>query len=227
MLGRLSRRSLMALAAVAILIAAVAVSPSIGGPSFLTLKKAKKKFFTKSAATSLFAAKADVYTKGEVYNRTEADGKFLPSSGQIRWSVPWASWVNETSSPANVPDYFGNLVQFTGGNNSFFSAPVQLPVALLGRSPTLTALELCYAVTPAGVLDLVNVARSTATAASSTPGTSLVISNDTDRTDSNCRTYTPASPVALGPNDAIQVQLRLDLTGGSVDVSRATVIVSI
>lgn len=214
------KRVPIAAAAIAILVGAMVVSPSLGGPSFLTAKKAKKKFITKKAANNKFAAKSDVYTK------SESDGRYLPNSGEIRWNVPWDGWVDE-DGPGNPPTYFGNRVEFTGGDNSFFSLPVELPVALLGRSLTFTGLELCYEALPGGVVDLVNVTRVTATAADPIPGSDLIVSEDVTFTDATCRTFTPPSPVALGPNDALQVQLRLDLAAGAVDISRSTVIVRI
>jgi hypothetical protein len=225
MQGRITRRILIPAAAVALLVGAVVVSPS-GGSSPLSLSKAKKKFFTKAVATGLFAAKNDVYTKGQVYTKGESDGRFLPNNGEIRLNVPPGDWVAETGT-ANPPVYSALQAELTGGAaNSFFSAPVQLPVTLLGRSATFTGMELCYKTIPTGVLDLVNVNVSTPTAADPNPGSiTSVISDDTDRTDSTCRSYAPAAPVALGANTILQVQLRLDVNTGSEQITRTTVII--
>ena len=177
-----------------------------------------------SAASAASAANAD--------NANQLGGKdstaFLPSSGQIRWSVPPSEWVKVAVGGGSV-GYFTNLVELRGDQpNLFYNAPVQLPVTLLGQGVRFVRMELCYDVRPNARIDAVQLARINPNAADPTPTGDLLIDDETVRTDKACRSYTPAAPVALGANNILQVGLSNTYSVSStIAVSRVTIALSV
>jgi hypothetical protein len=86
----------------------------------------------------------------------------------------------------------------------------------------IDSVVLCYAASATATLDTVLLDKTTSVNA---PGPDNVfVSDDTDRTDATCRTYAPANPVAIGPDDMLQMIVKGKFTAASdITVSRLTV----
>lgn len=152
----------------------------------------------------------------------DLDESTLPSS--IRHTLPPTSWVSAGVPSAEV-SYFIGLAKVEKGPlaGSFrnVQANVQVPNRLAGRSMELKSFELCYAASATAVLDEVTV-RKIFSDSSTTFSDTTVISDDADRTDQTCRTYEPATPVVLGPNEYVEPSLSIQFSGGSFNVHRTT-----
>jgi hypothetical protein len=89
----------------------------------------------------------------------------------------------------------------------------------------LDGVEFCYDAAPGAILDAIflRVQRQSA----GTPGTTPVLfSDDTDRTDTACRSYTLPTPFELTPQDAVNFATRINYTNTTdvFDVGRTTVL---
>ncbi len=209
---------------VGLLLAALTISSAVAGPKFLTPKK----------AFNLFAKKTDVYTKaeadgafarkGDSYMKAEDDAKFTPLSHTASVMVGPANWVTSSSGSMN---YGANDVGLfaNSGTDLFFHAALTLPQAVAGKSATITNFEMCYEAGGNVTLDRVSMSRvANITTASIGGAQSTPIFDDQDRTDDACRTYAPASPVPLGPNDLVQITARVDYAApGAVTISKLLV----
>jgi hypothetical protein len=152
----------------------------------------------------------------------DLDESTLPSS--IRQTLPPTSWVSAGVPSAEVVYFIGTarVEQGLGGGSSRnLHADVQVPNKLAGRSMELKSFELCYAASATAVLTELGV-RKIFSDSSATFQDTTVISDETDRTDQRCRTYTPATPVVLGPNEYIEPSLSINFSGGTFNVYRTT-----
>ena len=159
------------------------------------------------------------------YSKTQADAAFSPLHGTTKIQVSPESWLAATSTNT-VANSSGQvaLSASAAGTFKFFNAGFSIPVAVRGHAVSVDSFELCYDATNANVtLDRVFLFRNTATAATPLGSANTPIDDDTDRHDATCRTYSAASPVALGPNDLVSIIVRAGFTAaGSIDVSRLT-----
>ena len=207
-------RLLVLVGVLALALTATVISPALGGPGFLTKSGAKKTFFTKKKTNQLFLRKSS------------ASANFLPASGDTTLQISPDNWV--ATGSATVAHFSGEADLKGSSGTEFFNAAINLPTQLQGRAVKIDSFELCYDATIANAkLDRVFLfVTKNATASDpipSAPG-ATPIDDDTDRTDSTCRTYAAAGPVTIGPNDFAQIVIRNAYTAAShVTVGRLTV----
>lgn len=220
----------MIAAVAAFLAGAVAISPAIGGPGFLTNKKASRIFakkdqvYTKSVADATFLSKSEADNKflpkseadGRFLPRSEADGRFLPLSHSIREMVSPDAWVAFVDGDVTrvVHEQGEGQLTWTGSGAALdvpFNAALDLPQAIQGRTVRVESFELCYETDVNVTLSRVSLVKtSNVTNVDPDGATSTPIDDTTNRTDNNCRTYSGAGPVAIGANDFVQVEVRVD-----------------
>ncbi len=129
--------------------------------------------------------------------------------------------------PAANVEYFVGLARVEQGpagagfRNVF--ANVQPPNQVAGRSMQLKSFEVCYGAEATAILNEVEV-RTIESTASTLFSDTTVISDETDRTDQSCRSYEPAGPVVVGPNEFIEPALSLNFSGGTFRIARATLV---
>ena len=203
-------------------IGTVTMSPAIGGGLF-TKKKAKKLFYTKQQSDSRYL------TPGSGDSRYltpgSGDARYLPRSGNIRLQVSPDQWVAGPFGGATV-NHFASSASLVSNAVADFNAGVTLPSLLQDRPVQLDSFELCYRVFTNALITRVALAKSTPTSADITPSQSFPISDDTLRHagEETCRTYSGAGPVAIGPQDMVQITLESSNAGSaSIQVSRLTV----
>jgi hypothetical protein len=230
-------------------IGAVTITPALGGGLF-TKHKAKNLFYTKAASDARFltpgAGDARYLTPGAGDARYltpgAGDARYLtPGAGDARYLTPGAGDARYLPGAGNVQIQIGTdsfeaasvgafIIGFTGGTNLrgigqntlSFNAPITVPSVLQGRPTQIDSVVLCYAASATATLDNVTLDKTTSVTA---PGIdTALVTDDTDRTDAACRTYTPAAPAAIGPNDMIQLVVtgRFSTTA-DLAVSRLTV----
>lgn len=178
------------------------------------------------------AVKSKQIGNDQVKSKDLKDGKAVKSkdvklsSFPIRLNVPPTSWV-----PAGIPvpevEYFIGQAQFEQGGGAGTSrsvfANVQAPNQIAGERMELKSFELCYEAGASAVLTELAVRTILSTSATLFSDTT-VISDDSERTDSGCREYEPDQRVVLGPNEFIEPDLSLNLSGGTFRVYRATLV---
>jgi hypothetical protein len=207
----------MALAA-GLAIGAVTITPAIAGGLF-TKHKAKNLFYTKAASDARFdtkaAADARFLTPGA------GDSRYLPRSAISQIQIGTDSFQSATAG-ATVNRFTGATNLHGIAPNTFFNAPITMPSVLQGRPTRIDSMVLCYAASATAKLDNVILDKTTSVTA---PGTdTTLVADDTDRTDTTCRTYAPATPAAIGPNDMIQLVVKGNFSAASdIAVSRLTV----
>jgi hypothetical protein len=234
----------LALAVVAALLGSLTLSPAFGQRSSIP-SWADKLFFTKDETRikftprknsrkhyKKFAKKKNVYTKGEVYSKAEVDSQFLPKAGSTTLSVHPSDWVAENLTPPSGSVRYSTTDTFLEGSaqDVEFQTPVTLTTSLQGKSVQINSFELCYDATGGGsTLDSVQMLRMTQTSSGSTTlGGEVVIADEADRDDSECRTYAGAQPVPIGPQDTVAVTARVDFaTLSAMQVARLTINLSI
>jgi hypothetical protein len=221
----------------------LAISPALGGPAFLTAKKAKrtfvtkraakKTFVTKKAATATFARKTGVYSKPEADARfltgaqgdaryltgAQGDGRYLPATAATTLQVPTMTFVSKFGNAA------ASSVQYNGAETALhgdsatpqtFFAGVTMPGNLQGRDVTVQSFDLCYDAGTLAVIDEVFLARSLANPSEST--STNLIDDTTDRADSTCRTYSASPPITLDPTQGILVGVKAKFPTGANEV---------
>jgi hypothetical protein len=220
------------------------ISPALGGPSVLTLGKAKKVFITKKKATKTYLTKA---AAGEAYltkagasqtylTPAGGDFRYLRPAGEIRVPIHPSDWLltSNTSNVLQVPgdSDFQLVKQATPANDVDVYGPASGPTELYGTALEITGLEVCYSFTQSAqdeaVLDRTTVLEAGGSA--STPVTAsptTILSDPTGRIDDACTKLTfPAVP--LDPNDSVGIGLRFDFPDAntSVRIGRASLILS-
>lgn len=154
----------------------------------------------------------------------DVDESTLRSS--VRLNLPPTSWVSAGIPPADVEYSIGQALVEQGpagaGPRNVF-ANAQPPNQVAGRSMQLKSFEVCYQGGATAILNEV-VVRTIASTASTLFSDTTVISDETDRTDQSCRTYEPAGPVVVGPNEFVEPALGLNFSGGTFRISRATLV---
>lgn len=188
--------------------------------AFISRLDTRDVFTTFAEAESI----ASAATAGPV-DADRLDGKdstaFLPATGQVRVSaMAWASAIPGEIDVAR----FAAGVKFDFGEGSIaaVAAHPTLPQTLLGTRMAVAGWEYCYQARSGAILDLaeLQVVRGSATTAS----TLAAVSDDTDRTDSACRTLTFDTPVPLTDDTYVSPTMVVDVNSGSVDLSRSVII---
>lgn len=198
------------------------ISPALGGPSVLTLGKARKVFVTKKKAKK-------TYLTGSA-----ADARYVRPSGETRVPIAPSSWVL-TSSPSNtlMAPHFADaaLVRNTVGSADIYG-PAPTVNQLYGTGLKVSGLEVCYRMANSSftnpILDRIAVQRVAGSDASPVPSTleDLYV-DETGRVDDAC-TKLKFTPIALQPNDSVGVGLRFDFKTANtqIRVGRASLILS-
>ncbi len=240
------RLALVLIAAVAL--AGFVVSPALGGPGFLTKKKADKLYLKKKAADARFLAKSaagGLATKSEIsgllssaaadgrfYSRTEADARFMRREGATRVTATPSLWQSAPIFGGPEPtvvrfvDGF-RLTTSEEGVSSAYLTP-ELPTALYGRAMKLAGVEYCYSAGANAKLGGTFLELFSQTSGPDVPPVTTQVATDlTTRTDSTCRTITAPSPVPLGVGDITVLTVIVEFptkSSNSITLGRATFI---
>jgi len=207
-------KTFVVLATAAAVLGALAVSPALGGPHFLTLGRAKQVFITKQAARRRFLTRAA--GDARFLDQGEGDARYLQPQGPIRVSAGPSDWVLGRVLDGTVTTgEFADSVKLTSGAATASAAAIltpELPSAVYGRQTSLSGVELCYNASASARITDVDLGLVTETAGASEPIPSLtdVVNDNATRTDGACRTYSPPQPVAIGPSDHVVLSLILD-----------------
>jgi hypothetical protein len=204
-------KTFVAIATAAAVVGALAVSPALGGPRFLTLSKARKVFISKKGANARFL------------DQGKGDARYLQPQGEIRISAGPSGWilgpVLTGSADAVKLDEFADSVRVTGNGSpterELLLDPA-LPGSLYGRQTKLAGVELCYNAGPLARLADADLGLVAETDGASTPPATLndVVNDTTERTDGACRTFTAPQPVPIGADEHVVFALLLHFTGG-------------
>jgi hypothetical protein len=225
---KVERTALIVIGALAL--AGLVVSPAIGLRGALTPLQAKKFFLkkkaaeriylSKGAAESRFLSKADADArfapKGEAYSRSESDALYLRPEGTIEVTVGPSEWdYTGGLGPAPTLTRFidSTRVDSSLAAISGISVSPQAPTVLYGRETKVIAAEVCYDAAPNAQLQYATmqlVEQSTEVAA--TPPTEVIAIDSTARTDNTCRTYRPQSPVPIGRDKTLALNLLINFT---------------
>jgi len=149
-----------------------------------------------------------------------------PTTGLMRISASSGDWVvGGTSVGTLTIRPFTDLTRISTSATGIHFAHVHpsLPEAAFGKRMSLESVVFCYDAAPNAVLDatFLRVQRQTA----GPPGTNpVLLSDDTDRADAACRTYTLPTPFELSPDDAVNFAARINFTNTTdvFDVGRTT-----
>lgn len=136
-------------------------------------------------------------TRGEMAVFMQSSADVPPATGLITVHAGNGNWRPFSSTDDLKFSYFSNALQIAkpGVGSSFVAIHPDLPTTLYGRSLQLVGVELCYAASADAFVTYVELNVTTSSAGAGTR--LLVLSDATDRTDSACRYYVPASPVGL------------------------------
>ncbi len=209
LLGRPSPATVIAVTA---LIAALGGTAVAGG---VLNKKTVNKIITKRAPGLSVASAKNADKLGGV-----GSGGFLPSSGSFQVQEGIDSFVATGTSTVSHPTGFVRLAGNT--SSQFFYAPLTVPSLVQGRPTQLDSVVFCYAADATATLDQVEVPKITDATGSSS--VAYPVFDTTNRTDAACRTYAPASPVTVGPDDSLEFVVEAQFTAASfISVTRLTV----
>lgn len=209
--------------ALALVLGAAITSPAVGGPTFLTLGKAKKVFVTKKKAKKVYVTKAQA---SSYLTAATGDGRYLIRTGESRVSVLPGGWViaDNTDNILVAPQTIATAVVADGlaANDVDFFAPAAVPTMVGGTSLKVVGLEVCYAFPATAldqpVIDRIALQRSARSAGTTVPGTPATVASDgTGRVDDACTTIRFA-PVALLPTDLVGIGLRIDFADANTQV---------
>ena len=153
----------------------------------------------------------------------QIDESTFPST--IRLNLPPTSWVTAGTPDADVTYFVGlaKVKQGGGGGSRNVFANVQVPNQIGGRSMELTSFELCYEASATAVLSELKV-RTVESTSDTLFSDTTVISDETERSDSGCRTYKPSQTVVLGPNEFIEPGVSIQFGGGEFRIYRTTLV---
>ncbi len=199
-------------------LATLALAFALGGGAYAATALPKKSVGTAQLKNNAVTTKK--IKRGAVTRAKIAPG-VLPTNVSTRTTlqVPLESWVSEANNdPASSVAVATNNAALRGASSSpqTFLAGVTLPSTLQGRAVTVKSFDLCYDGGALAVLDEVFLDRTDATATTWQAVTK--IDDTTDRIDSTCRTYSAASPIAIGPTQGIFVGVKAKYPSGASEV---------
>jgi hypothetical protein len=199
------RLALLVIAVVAF--GAYALSPAIGGPSQLTLKRAKELFFTKLQSNTRF------------YSKAVADARFLPRQrGEYEFTIDPYEWqgIGRVAQPG--------FVSFSGsGTEQMTLHEGNLPSRFAGKGLRLSGIELCIEPNDASVSHF-TIERSGPVTGDPVPDPITFYNQDEDISSAACHRF-------LAPAAAVDSAGMIDLTAsitydgtGTVEFGRTTAI---
>jgi len=168
--------------------------------------------FTKKKATKLF------------YKKGQSDSRYLPSSGQIQLQISPDNWV--PSDTDTVTHFVAEAFLNGNGLSQYYHLGLTLPSVLQGRPVRLDSFELCYRVSASATIADVSLTKATPTSGNVSPSSSTPVNDVTSRPagEATCRSYAPASPVPIGPQDLIQINVVANFSSPSnIQITRSTV----
>jgi hypothetical protein len=210
-----------------------AVTKSKINTSGLTVPNATHASTADSATTATSATNATNATNATTAANSNALGGvaasgYVKNAGTTFIQEGWTGWQPFFSTdPITVTRYTNaeGMAATTTGGFSFRIDPA-IPASLYGHEMSLTGVQLCYGASTAATITDVWLQVSTFTTGS--PGTTpTALQHDTThRTDSACRTYSPASPVAVNSTQSFSIYLQANWTaaGSTLYLGRVTAI---
>jgi hypothetical protein len=184
---------------------AYALSPAIGGPSQLTLKRAKELFFTKLQSNTRF------------YSKAVADARFLPRQrGEYEFTIDPYEWQGVGRAQ------HAGFASFTGtGTDQLTLHEGNLPSRFAGKGLRLSGIEVCFDPRDATISHF-TIERSGPMIADPVPGALSFYDRDESFTAAACHRFlAPAGPV----DGAGVIDLTLSVTydgTGSIEIGRTT-----
>ena len=184
---------------------AYALSPAIGGPSQLTLKRAKELFFTKLQSNTRF------------YSKAVADARFLPRQrGEYEFTIDPYEWqgTGRVAQPG--------FVSFSGsGTDQMTLHEGNLPSRFAGKGLRLSGIEVCFDPSDATISHF-TIERSGPVAADPVPSALTFYNQDESLSDPACQRFlAPAGPVDGA--GVIDLTLSVSYDGsGSIEIGRTT-----
>ncbi len=179
-----------------------------------------------TATNAGHATSADTATDAGTLDGIDSTG-FVRPTGQIVVSSGNSRWVKFASGDdINVQVNFSSLTRWTKATagSAFLSTSIDTPSVMYGASLALAGVEFCYAASATAALNYVEL--NTVHSVTGSLGRNLRFSDPTARTDSGCRVYKLASPVALTASDAVNFFVQVATTGPdqTFDIARTSFI---
>jgi len=202
--------ALTAIAAIAI--GSYAIAPAVGGPAKLTLKKAKRFFYTKHQANSRY------------YTKSAANARYLPrQSGETHVTLdPW-DWQSGDLTVLQEDGYAS--AADSDNNNELTLHDGSVLSQVVSKGLRLSAIEICYELDNGAVLDRVEIFHSGPNNGDPVPETQVTFLNDaTNRTVSECRRFSGAT-TPIGAAAILDLRLTVDFPApGEIRIGRSEAI---
>jgi hypothetical protein len=204
--------ALVALGAVAL--GSYAIAPAVGGPSRLTVNRAKTLFYTKTQSNSRY------YSKGA------SDARYLPKqSGETHITLdPW-DWQVEAGAPTRTEN--GGYITFADNDNDNVVGLHEGSVLsqVVSKGLRLQAIEICWELDNGAIADRLEVLRSGPNNGDPVPDTQITFLDDTtDRTVSECHRFNAAT-TPVGVASVLDLKLTVDFPApGEIRIGRSEAI---
>lgn len=145
------KKPLTFLAALALVVALAGfvVSPALGGPGFITKKRAGKIYLSKKKAKKIYLTQKAA--TGRYYTQSQTDAKYPAASGTTRVPVFPTAWFLPAvpaggSVSANFAYFRIGATQSTPSVDAL--TPITFPSVLYGQTVTIKGLEICQRFDP-------------------------------------------------------------------------------
>ena len=190
----------------------------------LKVKYAKTAGSATTAATATHATSADSATNAT--NATSATNaanlggtpasSYLTNSGSIFISTGSSNWHSFDSTDPIEWIYTSNATwaSSSGAGTFYVTAHPSIPTALYGKNLKATGARLCYEASASAKITQVLAVDSTYSN-SGIGSANTVVNDNTNRTDSACRTYPFSSAVTLTSLDDLALLIQVAYSGAS------------
>lgn len=206
--------ALVAIGAVAI--GSYAIAPAIGGPSKLTVKRAKSLFYTKTLSNARY------------YSKAAADARFLSKQvGETHVTLDphdWTAGAGAATRSAPPPPN-GGFVAFADNDagNELNLHDGSLLSQVVGKGLRLQAIEVCYELDDATITDF-TVWRAGPNNGDPVPNQLTFLNDANPRTVSECHRFNGA-PTPVGGAAVIDLRVTVGFQGaGEIRIGRTTAI---
>lgn len=219
---------------IAVALAGFVVSPALGGPGFLTQKKAGKVYLKKKAAKKAYltrrAAEA-LLSKNQAQSTYQTIAAANASTaGEIVVSAHGSWGLASDGPPAPTVTLQDGYISYSDNGPAQYRLPFQTPVSIFGKPLRLIAFETCFNTSGAGVsVTSITLLRFSQSGADWASATGQPLARDaTARTDSGCLRIPAAGTPALTATDALIARMAVSHSGGvgSIQLGRASLILA-